>query len=197
MLRTQEDAGGLQALLDTHSLPDVPAFCRAEPTVGGAKRIATYAHKLSYTTFAPSVVLGQNLFRPPAPQDWDFRASLLHQNGTSHSPDIFSFITNTSTADLFLPSAGHVTAASTELEPPEARVEPAAHYDAAASQKPSGVPPLAPQSIAAKAAAPVAVSEALPVQASAPQARSAFNFILNPELEEVDEDFSSSEDESD
>ena len=195
MLHTQEDAGGLQALLDTHSLPDVPAFCRAEPTVGGAKRIATYAHKLSYTTFAPSVVLGQNLFRPPAPQDWDFRASLLHQNGTITPPDSCSFTINSS-AELVLPTAGQATVAPSELQPPEAILEPAAHDNAAASHKPHGVPPPAPQSVAAKAAAPIAVSEALPVQASAPQARSAFNFILNPELEEVDEEFSSSEDES-
>lgn len=68
----------MQAALDLHSLPDVPDYCRAEPSVGNAKRAATYAHRLSYTTFAPPVVLGQNLFRPPAPQDFDFRASCLH-----------------------------------------------------------------------------------------------------------------------
>ena len=48
-----------------------------------ARRLVTYAHKLSYTTFAPpGFVPGQTPlrnFRPPAPQDWQLRASLLHQ----------------------------------------------------------------------------------------------------------------------
>ena len=48
-----------------------------------ARRLVTYAHKLSYTTFAPpGFVAGQTPlrnFRPPAPQDWQLRASLLHQ----------------------------------------------------------------------------------------------------------------------
>lgn len=61
-----------------HTLPETPAFCSLAANVGDAKRIASYAHKLSYTSFAPQKVGGQNLFRPPAPQTWDFRASVLH-----------------------------------------------------------------------------------------------------------------------
>ena len=43
----------------------------------------TYAHKLSYTTFAPprfepgKTALGN--FRPPAPQEWQMRMSQLHR----------------------------------------------------------------------------------------------------------------------
>lgn len=75
----QEIATDLQAALKVHSLPAAPPFGGLDPTPETAKRIAIYAHKLSYTTFAPPAVLGQNLFRPPAPQDYDFRASQLHQ----------------------------------------------------------------------------------------------------------------------
>lgn len=75
---SQEESVKLQSALDLHSLPEVPSYCRQQPCYEAAKRIAVYAHKLSYTTFAPETVLGQNLFRPPAPQEWDFRASALH-----------------------------------------------------------------------------------------------------------------------
>ena len=82
----QEQSVKLQAALDIHSLPEVPAYCGQQPSYEAARRISVYAHKLSYTTFAPETVLGQNLFRPPAPQDWDFRASALHNlSGTTVS----------------------------------------------------------------------------------------------------------------
>ena len=74
----QDESVKLQTALDLHSLPEIPSYCRQQPCYEAAKRIAVYAHKLSYTTFAPETVLGQNLFRPPAPQEWDFRASALH-----------------------------------------------------------------------------------------------------------------------
>jgi hypothetical protein len=51
--------------------------------VDAARRIVTYSHKLSYTTFAPpgfepgKTPLGN--YRPPAPQEWQMRVSQLHQ----------------------------------------------------------------------------------------------------------------------
>ncbi len=79
----QATAEGLQDLLDRNALPDVPDYCRVQPGPEAARRLVTYAHKLSYTTFAPlGFVAGQTPlrnFRPPAPQDWQLRASLLHQ----------------------------------------------------------------------------------------------------------------------
>jgi len=79
----QATAEGLQDLLDRNALPDVPDYCRVRPGLEAARRLVTYAHKLSYTTFAPlGFVAGQTPlrnFRPPAPQDWQLRASLLHQ----------------------------------------------------------------------------------------------------------------------
>ncbi|GAB4822102.1 hypothetical protein N2152v2_009148 [Parachlorella kessleri] len=72
----------LQAVVDKYTPPDV-----YQPPVPGdeewARRVITYAHKLSYTTFAPvGFVPGQTAlrhFKPPAPQDFQLRSSLLHQ----------------------------------------------------------------------------------------------------------------------
>lgn len=77
-IAVQAGSQRLQSALDLHSLPDVPHYCKQELSLEAAMRAATYAHKLSYTTFAPATQLSQNLFRPPAPQEWDFRASVLH-----------------------------------------------------------------------------------------------------------------------
>ena len=69
----------LQHALELHTLPDVPEFCRSQTTTGAAKQIINYAHRVSYTAFAASSGIAAHLFRPPAPQDWDFRASILHR----------------------------------------------------------------------------------------------------------------------
>ena len=95
LFRVQATAESLQQLLDRNALPDVPDYCRVQPGVESARRMVTYAHKLSYTTFAPpGFVAGTtNLrnFRPPAPQDWQLRASLLHQfAGASHLPSLLN-----------------------------------------------------------------------------------------------------------
>ena len=64
-------------------MPEVPACCKVPPGAEAARRVLTYAHKLSYTTFAPvgfepgKTPLGN--FRPPAPQEWQMRMSQLHQ----------------------------------------------------------------------------------------------------------------------
>eukprot|EP00873_Tetraselmis_striata_P003482 jgi/Tetstr1/423746/TSEL_014378.t1 len=42
-----------------------------------AKEVVAYAHKISYTTFAPPSG-SQACFRPPAPQDWQLMRSKLH-----------------------------------------------------------------------------------------------------------------------
>ena len=53
------------------------------PGAESARGVVTYAHKLSYTTFAPLgfeaglTPLGN--FRPPAPQEWQMRVAQLHQ----------------------------------------------------------------------------------------------------------------------
>ena len=42
-----------------------------------------YAHRLSFTTFAPPDYGPERplgLFRPPNPQDWQMHASLLHEH---------------------------------------------------------------------------------------------------------------------
>ncbi|KAK9831934.1 hypothetical protein WJX81_001133 [Elliptochloris bilobata] len=136
----QAAAEGLQRLLDRNALPDVPDYSRVQPGVDSARRLVTYAHKLSYTTFAPpGFEAGKTPlrnFRPPAPQDWQLRASLLHQ------------------------------------------------FAAATKAAPSGA---------------AAAVEAAPRRAAPPPPapNSAFDFILNPDLEEVEEAFSSDEEYSD
>lgn len=72
----------LQAAVDKYSPPDgyVPPVAGGEAYV---RDIIAYAHRLSYTTFAPpGFVPGQTQlrhFKPPAPQDFQLRSSLLHQ----------------------------------------------------------------------------------------------------------------------
>lgn len=78
----QGAAESLQAVVDKYTPPD-----GYRPPVAGDEQyvrdILVYAHKLSYTTFAPSgFVPGQTAlrhFKPPAPQDLQLRSSLLHQ----------------------------------------------------------------------------------------------------------------------
>jgi len=78
----QESADQLAACIQRNSVPEVPACCRVPPGAEAARRVLTYAHKLSYTTFAPpgfepgKTALGN--FRPPVPQEWQMRMSQLH-----------------------------------------------------------------------------------------------------------------------
>ena len=53
MSMPQASAEQLQGLLDRNSLPDVPEYCRHQPSPAMAQNVITYAHKLCYTTFAP------------------------------------------------------------------------------------------------------------------------------------------------
>ena len=72
----------LQAAVDRYTPPE-----GYRPPVAGGEQfvrdIIAYAHKLSYTTFAPpGFVPGQTAlrhFKPPAPQEFQLRSSLLHQ----------------------------------------------------------------------------------------------------------------------
>ncbi len=79
----QDSADQLAACIQRNSVPDVPASCKVPPGAEAARRVLTYAHKLSYTTFAPpgfepgKTALGN--FRPPAPQEWQMRMSQLHR----------------------------------------------------------------------------------------------------------------------
>lgn len=79
----QAMAGSLQSLVDKHFLPDIPDYCSRPPDISSARDIITYAHKLCYTTFAPpgyqAGVTNLRHFRPPMPQEWQLRASQLHQ----------------------------------------------------------------------------------------------------------------------
>lgn len=80
-VRAQGVAGRLQQLLEHNTPSTVPECCKQAPSVEYARQIITYAHKLSFTTFAPQGwAPGRPLgrFRPPAPQDWQLRASQLH-----------------------------------------------------------------------------------------------------------------------
>lgn len=78
----QDAAEALQAVVDKYTPPD-----GYRPPVAGSEQyvrdVITYAHKLSYTTFAPpGFVPGQTAlghFKPPAPQDLQLRSSQLHQ----------------------------------------------------------------------------------------------------------------------
>lgn len=83
-LPLQESAVELQRLLDKHSLPDVPDYCKQPASVSNARAILTYAHKLCYTAFAPpgyeAGITQLHHFRPPMPQEWQLRASILHQH---------------------------------------------------------------------------------------------------------------------
>ncbi|DBA86022.1 hypothetical protein WJX77_010373 [Trebouxia sp. C0004] len=77
LLQLQEVAEQLQTSIAKHSqlaLSQLPLDLRA---------VLRYAHKIAYTSFAPlghdpSQPLPQN-FRPPNPQEWQLRASQLHQ----------------------------------------------------------------------------------------------------------------------
>jgi hypothetical protein len=78
----QAACGALQEAIDVHRLPDVPSYCKVESSPEEAAQIIAYAHRLSYTTFAPPAFEHakthlQN-FRPPAPQEWQMRSSQLH-----------------------------------------------------------------------------------------------------------------------
>ena len=69
-------------LLARHTLPDVPDFCSSQDSADFVKQVIAYAHKLCFTTFAPSgYAQGKTElrhFRPPAPQEWQMHATQLH-----------------------------------------------------------------------------------------------------------------------
>ena len=75
-------AEDLQQTLDDMALPDGAACSQLPATPAAVRQLLDYAHRLAYTTFAPpGHTAGQPLppnFRPPAPQDWQMRASQLH-----------------------------------------------------------------------------------------------------------------------
>ena len=75
-------AEDLQQVLDDTALPDGAAGSQLPATPAAVRQLLDYAHRLAYTTFAPpGHTAGQPLppnFRPPAPQDWQMRASQLH-----------------------------------------------------------------------------------------------------------------------
>ena len=58
----------------------MPDFCRRPHTPAEALELVAYAHRLSFTTFAPPDYPEQplGLLRPPNPQDLQMHASLLH-----------------------------------------------------------------------------------------------------------------------
>jgi hypothetical protein len=72
----------LHSAVERHRLPD-DQHDLVSSSVEGVKQVVGYAQRLSYTTFAPSgFVPGQTPlghFKPPAPQEAQFRASVLHQ----------------------------------------------------------------------------------------------------------------------
>ncbi len=73
----QEVAEQLQTSITKHSLLTSPG-ASLDPHA-----VLKYAHKIAYTSFAPlghdpSQPLPPN-FRPPNPQEWQLRASQLHQ----------------------------------------------------------------------------------------------------------------------
>ena len=75
-------AEDLQQTLDDTALPDGAAASQLSATPAAVRQLLDYAHRLAYTTFAPpGHTTGQPLppnWRPPAPQDWQMRASQLH-----------------------------------------------------------------------------------------------------------------------
>ena len=79
----QESGAALADCIDRQTPPEVPPYCKVAPGVEAARRIVSYAHKLSYTTFAPlGYEAGRPLgghFRPPAPQEGQMRSAQLHQ----------------------------------------------------------------------------------------------------------------------
>lgn len=70
----------LRDLLQKHTLPEVPDFCRGISSSEFVREAVAYAHKLCFTTFAPAGYPETPLrhFRPPAPQEWQMHASQLH-----------------------------------------------------------------------------------------------------------------------
>ncbi|KAK9811447.1 hypothetical protein WJX72_004005 [[Myrmecia] bisecta] len=234
----QGAAHDLQALLDKHTLPDVPDFCKVLPSAQAARNIITYAHKLSYTTFAPpSVAKGAPLprnFRPPAPQEWQMRASQLHQFAAEQQAKQAAQAAS-SAAAIKTDQAGASTAAPPILpgfQPPPMPPgwkpgDPLPDLGISLPPMPPGwkpgdpLPGLQPSKPAAEAAAAAvqpqqpsaAAAKQDPEQAikptpagaakvAAPQplpqpASDLFSFILNPDLEEAEEDYSSDEEYSD
>ena len=79
----QESGTALADCIDRQTPPEAPPYCKVAPSVEAARRIVLYAHKLSYTTFAPlGYESGRPLvghFRPPAPQEGQMRSAQLHQ----------------------------------------------------------------------------------------------------------------------
>lgn len=79
---SQDAVAALYACVARHTPP--PGYRRPEEwDEARARHIVSYAHKLSYTSFAPrGFVLGRtslNLHKPPAPQEFQLRSSQLHQ----------------------------------------------------------------------------------------------------------------------
>ncbi|BDA44982.1 probable mediator of RNA polymerase II transcription subunit 4 at C-terminar half [Coccomyxa sp. Obi] len=189
----QATAACLQSLVDKHSLPDVPGYCTGPPSISLARDIITYAHKLCYTTFAPpgyqAGVTDLRHFRPPMPQEWQLRASQLHQfagvkmGGSKEqeiTADVAGSVQGTVSAAPAVPD-GEVLADLPPMPPGWKPGDPIPGAELKGGQ--------------ASVSDPSKQKDQQPKAPAPPSANAAFDFILNPDWEAVEEDFS--EDESD
>ena len=62
----------LQDAVDKYALPEIPDYCQDVTSQAAVRRTLTYAHKLSYTSFAPldyTEKKGLRQYRPPRAAD--------------------------------------------------------------------------------------------------------------------------------
>ncbi|CAL8469268.1 g8809 [Coccomyxa elongata] len=189
----QATAARLQSLVDKNSLPDVPGYCSGPPSISLARDIITYAHKLCYTSFAPpgyqAGITDLRHFRPPMPQEWQLRASQLHhfagvKTGSSKEQEI--------TAELAGSEQGTVPAAPAV---PDGRL--LAHLPPMPpGWKPGdAIPGAELKGEEALVSDPNKQKDQQPQAPAPPSAPAVFDFILNPDWEAVEEDFSEDESE--
>lgn len=169
VLRLEAHAEGLQASVYEADLPFRGSTCSALDSEAKIKAVVSYAHRTSYSTFAPvgydSGRCGNVGYFRPAPQAEQLVASRLHQQKHASVGDVEASTT---------PAAAHTSAGATSS--PSPRLVSPSHV--------ADVRPSSPQLPRARADEP---------------SPSAFRMDLNPDIEVLDDYVSPSDtsDESD
>ncbi|CAD7697929.1 unnamed protein product [Ostreobium quekettii] len=181
---------GVKASLDDlwrtwEKLPEENWLGGLTPSPENVKEIITFAHKLCYTTFAPPGFQSGDplhLFRPPAPQEQQFRNSALYsfaeKAGRAGGSQLPKQVDGANFADplpSFEPPPGWKPG-----DPLPGQASPEGSYDQTSSS-----------------AEATSSSEGGKAASQDDGGGIGFDFILNPDLEVVDEEVSSEDSSSD